>query len=88
MYTVVQHVPIIKLFFIFLVVVSESRLMAIRVCYGPGNCQQEKTGVVIDYRWTGCNDPRNCRTVSDEFIEKTYSYSHMCFVLISVHSES
>ena len=44
--------------------------MAIRVCYGPGNCQQENTGVVIDYRWTGCNDPRNCRTVSDEFIEK------------------
>ena len=62
--------------------------MAIRVCYGPGNCQQEKTGVVIDYRWTGCGDPRNCYTVSDEFIEKNILIPFMCFVLISVHSES
>ena len=23
----------------------------------------ERTGVVLDYRWTGCGDPRNCYTV-------------------------
>ena len=37
--------------------------MGIQVCYGPGNCQQENTGVVLDYRWAGCADPWNCYIV-------------------------
>ena len=59
--------------------------MAIRVCSGPGNCQLEKTGVVIDYRWTGCGDPRNCYTVSAEFNQINILITFMCFDLISVH---
>ncbi|KAI9550245.1 hypothetical protein GHT06_001532 [Daphnia sinensis] len=39
---------------------SRQASMGIQVCYGPGNCQQENTGVVLDYRWTGCGDPYNC----------------------------
>lgn len=43
---------------------SRQASMGIQVCYGPGNCQQENTGVVLDYRWTGCGDPYNCYTVT------------------------
>jgi hypothetical protein len=61
--------------------------MAIQVCSGPGNCQLENTGVVIDYRWTGCGDPLNCYTVSDEFIQINILFPFICFDMISVHSE-
>jgi hypothetical protein len=43
---------------------SRQASMGIQVCYGPGNCQVENTGVVLDYRWTGCADPYNCYSVS------------------------
>jgi hypothetical protein len=39
---------------------SRQASMGIQVCYGPGNCQVENTGVVLDYRWTGCADVDNC----------------------------
>jgi hypothetical protein len=45
---------------------SRQASMGIQVCYGPGNCQMENTGVVLDYRWTGCADPYNCYSVSSD----------------------
>ena len=44
---------------------SRQASMGIQVCNGPGNCQVENTGVVIDYRWTDCTDAYNCYNVSD-----------------------
>ena len=38
--------------------------LGIQVCSGPGNCQQEGTGLVIDYHWTGCQDAYSCYNVS------------------------
>ena len=43
-----------------------------QVCSSPGNCVTESTKLVIDYRWTGCNDPRNCNNVST-IINNIYS---------------
>ncbi len=47
---------------------SRQASMGIQVCYGPGNCQVENTGVVLDYRWTDCADPYNCYSVSADYI--------------------
>ena len=43
---------------------SRQASMGIQVCTGPGNCQVENTGVVLDFNWYGCGDPYNCYTVS------------------------
>ena len=36
----------------------------IEICSISGNCQLEETGIVIDYAYTGCTNPRNCYNVS------------------------
>ena len=45
-----------------------------QVCSNPGNCVTESAKLVVDYRWTGCADPRNCNNVSSVSKNGKYMY--------------
>ena len=38
--------------------------LPIETCTALNNCQEEQTGLVIDFHWTGCTDPKACTYVT------------------------
>ena len=42
---------------------SRALNLPMQICTALNNCQQQQAGLVIDYHWTGCTDPKACNYV-------------------------
>ena len=52
--------------------------LGIQICSAPGKCQQQGTGLVIDYSWTGCKDQKSCYTVKTFNLNQSVKIKVIC----------